>query len=276
MNTESSRIEIDIVSDLHVDQWDPRIGSKYPCGEIRDRPYDFRDKKSRMLIVAGDVSDDINTTLEYLHSISGEYDKILFVDGNHEHVDAYPGLHDHHEINKKTELMNNPKLVYLPSNPYRIMKTVFIGSCGWWDYCDSCPEAIKKSMNYFEVWIPHFGDKEHREFIDNVTERSRQEYERISDLVDKYSEDPETDNIIIVTHTVPDPEFAVDDDGPHQLYNTRLGRLTKMGKKISHWVFGHTHSHHERKMNNIHFICNPRGRPEDFNRFHYSLKTIVL
>ena len=47
-------------------------------------------------------------------------------------------------------------------------------------------------------------------------------------------------------------------------------------KKLSKWIFGHTHDHIEKKFAGIHFICNPRGRFEDFNRKIYKVKTTDL
>ena len=36
-------LSIDIVSDLHIDQWDNTLKSKYPCGIRTNKPYDFND-----------------------------------------------------------------------------------------------------------------------------------------------------------------------------------------------------------------------------------------
>ena len=32
---------IDIVSDLHIDQWDPAYKIKYKCGEVKDNPLNW-------------------------------------------------------------------------------------------------------------------------------------------------------------------------------------------------------------------------------------------
>jgi metallophosphoesterase superfamily enzyme len=46
--------------------------------------------KSKILIVAGDICDDLNDSINYLDHISQYYDKVLYVDGNHEHISQYP------------------------------------------------------------------------------------------------------------------------------------------------------------------------------------------
>ena len=115
--------------------------------------------QNEILIVAGDVSDNLQNTIKYLDDISQYYQKILFVDGNHEHVNAYPNLYSQKEINEEIKKLDNNKIVYLPCNPYQIGKTLVIGACGWWDYNNSDPESIKTCMEYFKEWIPNLVKK---------------------------------------------------------------------------------------------------------------------
>ena len=123
---------------------------------------------SKYLIVAGDISDRLNTSLNYLDQISDYYEKILFVDGNHEHVNIYPKLYSIKYINNLVEFNN--KLVYLANKPYIINQTVFIGCCGWWDYNNSDKTSIEKCSNYFDEWIPHFTKNDNDNFVNNVIE----------------------------------------------------------------------------------------------------------
>ena len=72
-----ANILIDIVSDLHIDQWNTDLDNKYPCGKRSNYPYDFDNKKANILVVAGDTSDNINLSLDYLEQVSEKYDKIF-------------------------------------------------------------------------------------------------------------------------------------------------------------------------------------------------------
>ena len=63
-------IKIDICSDLHIEQWSSKYKVKYPCGEIKEYPFEFKKNNSKYLIVAGDISDRLNTSLNYLDQIS--------------------------------------------------------------------------------------------------------------------------------------------------------------------------------------------------------------
>ena len=88
---------INVISDLHIDQWDPKYSIKYKCGLVKEFPLNWdkivdKNIKNKILIVAGDVSDDLELSCNYLNHISQYYNKILFVDGNHEHVNKYPNI----------------------------------------------------------------------------------------------------------------------------------------------------------------------------------------
>ena len=96
-------LSIDIVSDLHIDQWDNTIESKHPHGIRAYKPYDFNDSHSDILVIAGDVSDDLDITLNFIDKISSKYKYVLFVDGNHEHVHRYPKLFTDDDIYEKVK-----------------------------------------------------------------------------------------------------------------------------------------------------------------------------
>ena len=44
----------------------------------------------------------------------------------------------------------------------------------------------------------------------------------------------------------------------------------------SHWLFGHTHYDIYNKIDGVEYICNPRGRQDDFNRLEYDLKILII
>ena len=270
-------LSIDIVSDLHIDQWDDSIKNKYPCGIRTYKPYNFNDSTSDILVIAGDVSDDLDISLKFINDISKKYKYVLFVDGNHEHVHRYPKLFTDNEIHEKVNKLNNSKLFYLNKDHFIIGDTVFVGVCGWWDYNNSLDK--KRNLGYFNTWIPEFTKDQSLEFIHNVTKKSKLEAKILQEAIDKYQKDTSIKNIVVVTHTVPIDECCSGEPGFKEKnvistqLNTNLRKITNEKNKISHWIFGHTHDHHECKHNNIHLICNPRGRPEDYNRLTYKLKT---
>jgi len=81
------------------------------------------------------------------------------------------------------------------------------------------------------------------------------------------------DKIIVVTHTVP-PKDEFCSEGYSTWTNTQL-KVTE-NSKVTHWCFGHVHQEFDVKIDNIRFICHPRGRPDDNNSSDYDIKHIKL
>ena len=261
---------IDITSDLHIDQWSDDINSMYPLGKVKNYPFLWGQKHNSILIVAGDIADNLEESIKYLDSISNYYKKILFVDGNHEHVYKYPKLYTKEDIQNLVNKYNNPKLVYLTNNPYQINDTIIIGCCGWWNYENG--KNISINLNYFKNWIKEFNILDNLEFMRSVMSKVKHESYLLEKTIEKYQNDNKINKIVIVTHTVPRHKYCDKDSSDLQL-NTEFLNFSKYSK-IKIWIFGHTHKQWDTLDNNIRYISNPRGRPEDYNREKYQLKTI--
>tara|TARA_X000000950_G_C13709126_1_gene575428 strand:+ start:51 stop:854 length:804 start_codon:yes stop_codon:yes gene_type:complete len=266
-------LNIDLVSDLHIDQWDSSIPNKYPCGKIRDFPIDWSKigEKNNILVVAGDISDNLDLSIQYLNEISQYYDRILFVDGNHEHVYKYPNLYSIEEIYTKIKQNRNKKIVYLPKEPYIENGIVFIGYCGWWDYFKS-EKLMNEDMFYFRKWRGDLGPNDGINFMSNLINEGGRQIKLLTDLILKYEKDDTINKIVLVTHTVPKKEYA---KNLRIEVNSDYKNLFNISSKLKYWLFGHTHQQMD-KNEEIRFISNPRGRPEDYNREQYNLKKITL
>ena len=65
----------------YIDQWNTNLEFKYPCGIIRtDSEYKWNKTDNKILIIAGDISDNLDLSIDYIDNISEYYDKILYVD----------------------------------------------------------------------------------------------------------------------------------------------------------------------------------------------------
>jgi predicted phosphohydrolase len=261
-------ISFDYISDLHIDYWDKKYWPEGGKGIRKDFPinWDRIIRGSDILVVAGDVSDNMQTSFEYLTSLRKYYPIILFVDGNHEHYSAYPKLIDNEQVQVPEGIH------YLPQKDFLIGKSVFIGTCGWWDYGRSQnPERVEQAINEQKGYIKSLGKKKHSKLAQNIICQSRKDYQYLIDKLEKYSKIPEIEEVIIVTHTVPKKEFT---RVPATDYNSYLDRIPDQKYKITRWIFGHNHQSFEfvdRK--NIQYLSNPRGRPSDWDRKFYSIKT---
>ena len=47
-----NQLSVDLVSDLHIDQWDEKLANFYPCGERKNFPINWFTTKNNILISA--------------------------------------------------------------------------------------------------------------------------------------------------------------------------------------------------------------------------------
>ena len=127
------------------------------------------------------------------------------------------------------------------------------------------------------------------EFINNVFDKSRKEFEYLKNEIEYYEKNDKIKNIVLITHSVPKSEFSYKYVKSEYIsagtqYNTLFSQILNKDtecvkyKKISHWIFGHSHDNHDIYdfETLIRFISNPRGRYEDYNRTSYSVKEIEI
>lgn len=259
-------LEFDYVSDLHIDHWDKdyyfatddtREGVKKNIPFIFQRPTTFDDGQKKILIVAGDVSDDIEVTLSYLSKLRRHYDHIIYTDGNHEHYHAYPRLLD------TSSFPSYKGLRYLRNEDVIIEDTAFIGACGWWDYSGGRNIEKYKTSPFNE------------ELAYSVIDRAIDDFGYIIEKVEEYGKRDDINEIVIVTHTVPKYIFAREPDTDlNSKFDIKPVReWIKLSRgKLKRWIFGHNHQKFNMKKSGIQFLSNPRGRPEDYDREDYNVE----
>ena len=265
------KIYTHIVSDLHIDNWDLSLPNEYACGKRSNNPMIWNFNKNKILVIAGDISDNYNLSINYLDKISLYYKKIIFIDGNHESIEVYPRLLTRKSMKLNLDNIKNDKLIQLTNSSYIINNTAFVGICGWWNF-NRGREYID---DYFKNWM-NFNKNETELFNSNVHIKSLIEYYYLIEEINKYQNNLNIDNIVIVTHTPPHRRYCRElfDDGEEKkfsdLLNTNFEKINKKKyNKITHWIFGHIHNEYNEIVDGIHYICHPRGRVEDYNRIEY-------
>ena len=269
-------MKIDIISDLHIDHWDNGYLSKNPSCKTLHKPFTPDNVEGSILVVAGDVSDDFEMSIGYLNGLAKDYDKVLFIDGNHEHTENYPFIKSRNGINNIIAEIADDKLIYLGSNTHVIDGTAFIGINGWWDYRKMNKNVIENcKKNYFKKWMPHLLGKNSERFIQNLGIISITQSYELRNKILVCDQDEEIKQIIIVTHSVPLPKFCTESVIDTEL-NTYFENLVDLSPKIKYWIFGHTHKKCSEEINGVRFISNPRGRPDDYHREDYETLTISV
>jgi len=146
------------------------------------------------------------------------------------------------------------------------LNQIYIADCGLGEYCKHLQCNDKVSLINTDVTDEYSGVHS-KGWVKATQQKTRVLYK----LLKMYETDDTVNNVIIVTHTIPDITFAdTEIFGSHICeYNTLFKHLFKF-TKLSKWIFGHTHQEWNINHNNVDFICNPRGRPDDYNREKYS------
>lgn len=239
----------DLISDLHVETWPDHF-------EWEGRA------TSQFCVVAGDVCRDRDLLVDTLTKISRCYQAVFYIDGNDEHMDYIDDLgHSYNHLAKR--ISNIPNLVYLQDNVAVIDGVAILGTNGWWGYdldlgIDPEQSALwhREKMNFTA------------EHTNGIRTMSNTDAAYMLQSVRRLQTHKDVRKIVMVTHTVPDPQLVAHDidlDGKLRM-NTMGNRymMQSLGvdteNKIHTWCFGHYHGAIDQVHSNVRFVNNCRGR----------------
>lgn len=258
---------VDVVSDLHVDYWS-------------DFVYDWKkNQRASTVIIAGDIADTLDLVIDELNKACDVYDKVLYVDGNHESTHFYNDLdYANRYINEQLKHRNNFFNLSTQEVVFDDIKVVVMGVCGWWDFRLCEPEiTFENAVAHFSChWNPR-KDTSKDDIVSNLINVSKTNYEQMKKKIIQYRD---TYNICMVTHTIPtrmllSPMYPTDTNDRAYCGNSLFEEfLTE--RAITHFIYGHSHDANVKKINGKVFINNARGRPKDFNRKYYVPYTIQM
>jgi len=263
-------MNFDLVSDLHIDSW-----------SSDDQMSWVGLPTSLICVVAGDVSTHPDQTLLELTKLSVVYKHIIFIDGNNEHRSNNYGSvattqkYLHNQISKYFT-----NITYLYDKVAIINNVAFIGANGWWTYNYGGPDySMDECRRDFELAAGVTST-----VSDRILSIAEEDAEFLCFNVNKLQYQTNIDNIVLVTHTVPNRHIINDNWNLRNTYYEGTAGNTFMETvldydyqgKIKTWCFGHCHDAYDTTLNNIQYISNPRGRPTDFNRRVYYPKLVTL
>ncbi len=268
-------MKFDLISDFHVEM-NVSYNSTRMWEEGDPIHYAWHnDRKSDLLVVAGDSANSHDFARDVIMEASKYYERVLFVDGNHEHYSNYRNgwtvLKDmewfNTQFNKRSRIVEN--VTYLDGETtFKVDKTLFIGVNGWYNF------TFTRGVHFKEQWKTwqnnsndpvciRFGKK------NKPHKLAERHMELLKAHVIAAQDDDSIEEIVVITHTLPiESAFGQFNDPSHVFYplNGAYGNelmcgvwLADEAKKIKVWCFGHTHEIRDYFENDIHFICNPRG-----------------
>lgn len=268
-------MKFDLASDLHCDMNTP-YASLRPWRQGEPKYYAWHiDRKSDVLVIAGDTHNDIYEAVQIIQEASQYYDEVIFTDGNHEHYNNYIYEARHRPLSSVVKDMDylrdlaarHERLTYLDGDTTKLIDdTLFIGACGWYDFTMAVGVHPKEQLR---EWKQKSNDPRCCRFgKHNRPEKlARRQAEQLVQHVRAAQDDDKIAEIVVITHTVPHLKGLIQDRS-HPWYplngaygNGFMSRLwaADQASKIKVWCFGHTHERKDFVAEGIRFVCNPRG-----------------
>ena len=265
-------MKFDLISDFHVEM---NIMNKDTRTWKDDDPIFYawdQDKKSDVLVVAGDISNSLEYTTFVLREALDHYPEVIFTDGNHEHYSNYMdktgGTNVTSDMNYFRKLAGDyPNLTYFDGDQTKqIGSTLFIGANGWYDF------TMAVGMHTYEqrrAWKTGSNDPRCIRFgkKNKPDKLARRQADQLAQHVKDAQDNDEIEEIVVVTHTIPHLKAMISDI-THPWYqlngaygNGYMSRVwaSDPNNKIKLWVFGHTHYLYDFVAEGFRFVSNPRG-----------------
>ena len=202
-------------------------------------------------ILAGDIGNPYQTNYDiFMQFISKNFKKTFVITGNHEYYNKTKNIEETNEFMEcYFQQFNN---ICFLNNNYEIYNNYcFIGTTLW----SNITNPIYKINDIYK--IPNF------DYI---------QYNKLNSLSVQFLEDTlqKNENCIVITHHVPsesliDIKYKNKEMQPYnQWFYCNMNNLIESEKdKIKCWIYGHTHSPSNIIINEIPFLCNPIGYPNE-------------
>ena len=231
-------------SDLHLEFIDPNKIEKF----IKRIPLG----NDEVGILAGDIGNPFQSNYNtFMNFMSKSFKKTFVIAGNHEYYNKSKSI-DETNIHLNNYFKKYDNISFLNNNYEYYNNHCFIGTTLW-------SKITKPQYKINDVYyIPNF-DYVH--------------YNKLNTLSINFLEDSlnNNDNCIVITHHVPsekliDVKYKTPKTLPYnQWFYSDLDKLIEKNNsnKIKCWIYGHTHTPSNIMINNIPFLCNPIGYPEE-------------
>lgn len=210
-------------------------------------------------ILAGDIGNpyslNYNTFMEFINK---NFKKTFVISGNHEYYNKTKNIQETNDfLQEYFQKFNN--ISFLNNNFEYYENYCFIGTTLW-------SKIINPNYEINDVIkIPNF------DYI---------QYNRLNLLSVDFLEDAliNNENCIIITHHVPsysliDVKYKTQHMQPYnQWFYSNMDELIEIHKnKIKCWFYGHTHTQSNLLINEIPFLCNPIGYPNENTKLNFEM-----
>jgi len=257
----------DLISDLHVDTWPQRFNWE----GMATSPY---------CVVAGDVARDRELVIRTLRHLGQCYQAVFYIDGNDEHATHWEDLnHSYAQLARRIKNLHN--VVYLQDNVVVIDGVAILGTNGWWGFDFGDIDPTQAAQWYQQQWCPPLGGQ----IISSIAHQGTNDSLYMTSSVRRLQTHGDVKHIVMVTHTVPNPDLIA-----HDIDLSGTYRFNVMGNgdmmavldadichKIHTWCFGHYHMPVDQVRHDIRFVNNCRGRGDStYQQWAYQPRRIEI
>jgi predicted phosphohydrolase len=221
---------------------------------------------SEVCILAGDIGNPYQPNYDtFMKLISTRFKKTFVIPGNHEYYNETSTIDDTNVfLENYFKQFNNISFL---NNTYEHYKNhCFVGTTLWSKITDTKPFHIKLNDMHR---IPKFDCDAYNQ-LNNMCK----DFLKCTVKNNK--------NCIIITHHVPsysliDEKYKVPKMLPYNqwFYNDMDEFVNEHKDNIKCWVYGHTHMSSSKIINNIHFLCNPMGYPNESTMHDYNAHIVL-
>ena len=292
-------IEIQIVSDTHIEFWE---------GKKSLKAANFINPSCKILALLGDIccvasNNDFTAYKNFINELLPYYEHIIIVTGNHEYfynpdnidkpidkpttkpidkpttkpIDkpttkpTYIFKYIDSKIkkycltNKKLHFLNNDKFIYRSGKT-----TYYIYGCTLWSLIpEEQYKFIQNNMNdYNYIYVKDKKTKQIRNILASETTKMfkknvakiQQQITKVKKINDRMSNSKEKHEIIILTHHKPYLSPSYNINSRDSAYESDLKYL--MQYPVVLWGYGHTHHYDKSIIDGVILYSNPKGYPK--------------
>jgi predicted MPP superfamily phosphohydrolase len=236
-------MKVRYLSDLHLEFIEPNKIHEF----IKKIPSGINE----ICILAGDIGNPYQNNYDiFMFFINNNFKKTFYITGNHEYYNKTKTIQNTNEsLESYFQQFNNISFL---NNNYEIYDNYcFIGTTLW----SKIINPIYKINDTYN--IPNF------DYI---------EYNKLNMICVDFLQDAlqKNENCIVITHHMPSSSLIdikyknLQMEPYHQWFYCNMDELIETnGTKIKYWIYGHTHTPSNVIINNITFLCNPIGYPNE-------------
>lgn len=259
--------KFDYISDLHVDFWIKNQSNDAKCEKELNNYIEMLlpENKSKILLIAGDISNLNSIGIKLLNKLSNEYEKLLIVLGNHDFYLESKSQKTKYKRNSNNRvkelkylLSNNDKIEFLDGSTVEYDNIKIGGTNGWYDFSYGEIELGLPIENIKSVYYEESNDCNLISCINNEDYFAEQ-YDKLKNIVKSKPD-------VIMTHVSPNYEYLRfnEEDKKYLSFYCFDGSELLQELENTIWLYGHFHQSEvfeDSKGNK--FISNSLGYPSE-------------